>query len=440
VSKHRFDASDEAFVVDRLTVTEEEAEDDGNGTDSNAYANNISKVTISFPMSDGTTGSASGALTGNERTFEAIDFFIGKDDHAEVTTSVDVSVSDRSGGSATSNEEIRMGLSVDTSLDDQFRARGQSSGETLDDDDVTVSTANDGMDVFPVRETRPTISLSASSPSGSGFVPGDQEVFRFNIAVHSNEDFVLEEVLFKLSSTDNSASSWNLCDQGGVGAGEIAESDFDLYNLSTTGTTTALDEDADWTLLTSDATECTDSTDLTSHALLELGTGDEETIPAGATHTLALYFDSTGASSADDDSVQFEIPTDPILSSASFLAGSDLTGALAATATTVPVTSSSAFSIGDIACMDTADDGCGTADEKMLVVAIPDGTSLSVVRGYLDTAIDPAGNAATDDVDRLPGSLLWQDDGSTIVTTATEERWGSHLIDDLPVTGNPLGF
>ena len=40
----------------------------------------------------------------------------------------------------------------------------------------------------------------------------------------------------------------------------------------------------------------------------------------------------------------------------------------------------------------------------------------------------------------MPTSLLWQDDGADAVTTAAQEYYGSYLVDNLPVTGNALGF
>lgn len=70
----------------------------------------------------------------------------------------------------------------------------------------------------------------------------------------------------------------------------------------------------------------------------------------------------------------------------------------------------------------------------MLVTAVA-ATSLTVVRGYLGTTPETyVGVGAADDIYRLPGALLWQDDGSTAVTTSQQEYYGAHLVDSLPAT------
>lgn len=421
VSVFNFVASNEAFDVKTLTVYEAQA--DANGLTANAYANNVGMVKIAYPKADGTTGTKSIAMTGNSAKFTALDMHVAEGSSKSVSVYVNVPATDRnSGGSATSNEHVR--IAFDGTTTDGFRADGASSGSTLTEADVSDATA---VAAFVVRESRPVISLSSASPSGSNFVPGDREMFRFNVAAHANEDVVLKNIMFRLSSTDNAGSSWNLCDQGGVGNGEIAEADFDLYNLSTVGTTTALDAaDSEWTLLTTDGTECTDSTDVTAYAHLSLATA--QIVPAGSTYTYALYFDSTGASSVQDDSVQFTLPTDPIVST--FLTASDADGNADADADTITVDSSAGYEVGDILEANT--------DERMLVTAKPSGTTLTVIRGYLGTRPDSIAN--DDAVNRMPTSLLWQDDGTTSVSNSAQEYWGSYLVKNLTVTGGAIGF
>ncbi len=421
VSAFQFTASNESFDVKTLTLYEAQAE--LNGLAANDYANNVAMVKIAYPKADGTTGTKSIAMTGNSAKFTSLDMHVAEGSSKTVSVYVNVPVTDRnSGGSATSNERVRIAFDGDTA--DGFRADGSSSGSTLTEADVSDATA---VAPFVVRETRPVISLSSASPSGSNFVPGDREMFRFNVAAHASEDVVLKNIMFKMSSTDNATSSWNLCDQGGVGNGEIAEADFDLYNLSTVGTTTSLDAaDAEWTLLTSDGTVCTDATDVVHYARLSLAT--PQIVPAGSTYTYALYFDSTGASSVQDDSVQFSLPTDPIVST--FLTASDVNGNATATATTITVDSSAGYSVGDIL-------HAGTA-ERMLVTAVPSGTTLTVVRGYLGTT--PEAVADNDTALRMPTSLLWQDDGTTAVSNSAQEYWGAYLVKNLTVTGGAVGF
>ncbi len=132
--------------------------------------------------------------------------------------------------------------------------------------------------------------------------------------------------------------------------------------------------------------------------------------------------------------------SDPIVST--FLAASDLNEAnLTATDTTLTVTASAGYTAGDVLCMDTADDGCGAADERMLLASVTDGTTIVVVRGYLNSDPDSTlANDAADDIDRVPGAFMWEDDGNETDTTPAQEVFGAYLVDSLPVTGNALGF
>jgi hypothetical protein len=201
------------------------------------------------------------------------------------------------------------------------------------------------------------------------------------------------------------------------------------------GTGTAIDADADWTFLTTDGTVCTEDTDEVTFA--QVSFDDENVVPAGSTYTYALYIDLSGISSDPDDSIQVSLAGDPIVST--FLSASALNeNNLTATDTTITVAAASTYTVGDVLCMDTVDDGCGAADERMLVV-VDGGTDLTVVRGYLNS--DPASDNDTNaDVDRIPGAMLWEDDGNEADTTAAQELFGAYLVDSLPVTGNALGF
>lgn len=464
VATYRFTATNEAFNVETLTFSEEQAEDDTATGDSSAYANNISLVTISYPKADGTTGTKTAAMSGNEARFTMTGtnaMYVGVGSPADVTVKVDVAGTDRdAGGSATSGEKIRMGLFVDTTGDDNFKAIGVDSGSTLDDDDQGAigndAVGTDGIHTFVVKETKPTITLSSSSPSGSAVV-GRSEVLRFNVAASANEDVVLNTLTFAISSTDNSAivgGSWNACDTDQDGT-EMKPSDFDLYNLTDDGTTTTLDlssvatqnssvtqmaagTTSPWTILKSTGAIC-DATEAAA-AFVHLTLPASEIIPKGQTKTFALYFDATGASSSADDSIRFDIPTDPIVGTYLSVANASNDGSLAATATTLNVDSGTAFAVGDVIVYDAADDGVGAADERMLITGIST-NALTVVRGYMGTQLTATGDVAnTDDVFRMPGSMLWKDDGVTGSAGGADDFWGSYLVDNLTLSGNTLVF
>lgn len=461
VSTFRFTATNEDFNVETLTFSEEQAEDDYATADSTAYANNISLVTIEYPKADGTTGTESTSMTGNEAKFSGLDMFVEVGEPADVTVSVSVPLTSRdAGGSAASNEKIRMALFSDSTGDDNYKAVGVGSGITKDDDDQAATglgiTSSDGVATFVVRETKPTITLSSLSPSGSAVV-GRSEALRFNVAASSNEDVVLNQLTFKLNTTDNNADDaidWNDCDTDDP-ALAMDVSDFDLYNLTDDGTTTTLDLSASavhnttlahmsagtnnpWTLLLATGGICTSATATVGFVHLTLPTS--EIIPKGTTKTFALYFDSTGASSTTDDSVRIDLPTDPIVGTYLTVADASDDAALAATATTLNVDAGTAFAIGDVLVYDAADDGITSTDERMLVTAIST-NALTVVRGYLGSNfVATASVGVSDDVLRLPGAMLWKDDGVTGATGTSDDFWGAYLVDDLTVSGGTLVF
>ncbi len=444
VSKFRFDATSEAFVVDRLRVEEQQAAADTGSTDSTAYANNVSLVTISYPDSAGATQTDSGALTNNGITFNSLTFYVAKDSHAEVTVKIDVPSSERSGGSSTSNERVRLVLDDGTG---ELRAVGQGSGQTLSDSSVTtVDAAGTTMAKFVVRETYPTIALSSSSPSGSKVV-GNQEVLRFNVTAASGEDVVLNNIIFSMSASDNATTLWRNC--AASSGAQVAATDFHIYNMNKLGTATSLDAaSTEWTLLASTGATC--SAAQVSFVKLVLAT--PEIVPAGTSYAYALYFDSTGASAVNDDSIQFGLASDPITSTYINVSNAANDADIAMTATTVNVDSGSAFAVGDVINMDLDDsEVADSGEEKMLVVAITS-NALTVIRGYLGSTVAAAdigsGNEyeVTDDLQRLPSALLWQDDGtSSTASTATgygvlKEYYGAHLVDSLPISGNSLSF
>lgn len=435
VGTYRFTATNEAFTVETLTFSEEQGEDDTGTANSNTYANNISTVSLAW---DGMTiASPSASVSGNEARFSGLDIPVAVDEPMDLDVYVNVPSTDRvSGGSATSNEKVRMGLFVDGANDDNFKATGDGSGVSFDDDDQGAIGddvfATDAVPTFVVKETYPSVARSSSSPTSGVAGSTSAEVLRFNVSATSGEDVVMDRVIFKLTTTDTTGSDWNTCDTAGPSTYVKAASDFSIYDRS--NLTTALDAaDAAWTLYKATAVVC----DGTAADLGFVGVrfSSDEVVSAGTTKTYSLYMSAAGAS-ADNDSVLAEVVQDPIIASASFLAGSDLTESnLTAIDTTVSVTSGAAYVIGDVLCMATDDGTCADSHEKMLLVNIAT-NDLTVVRGYLNTVPDSAAaNDATDDLDRMPGSFNWKDDGVSGSIGTQDDWWGAYLVDITDFSG-----
>jgi hypothetical protein len=435
VATYRFTAANEDFTIQTLTFSEEQAEDDTGSANSAAYANNITVVSLAW---DGmTSASPSAALSGNEARFSGLSIPVAADEPTDVEVYVNIPTTDRvSGGSATSNEKVRMGLFVDTTNDDGFKAVGAGSGASLDDDDASVigddAFGTDGVPTFVVKETYPSIARSSSSPS-TGVAGGRPEVLRFNVTAAAGEDVVLDSVMFRMSSSDTGASDWNTCDTTSPGTYVKAASAFDIYDRS--NLTTALDTaDGAWTLYKATGAVCDGTAADLSYVRVTFSS--DEVVAAGSTKSYSLYMSAAGAST--DDSVLFEVVADPIIASASFLTSSDLNEGdpLEATDTVVTVASGTAYSVGDILCMATNDGTCADSHEKMLVVA-KSTNNLTVVRGYLGTTPNSADeNEDGDDVDYMPSSLVWKDDGITGSGSA-DDFWGSYLVDITDFSGAP---
>jgi hypothetical protein len=456
VATVEFTATNEDFEVQTISFSEEQAEDDTGTANSSSYANNISLVTLKYPKSDGTTATKTAVMSGNEVRFADLSLMVEVGSEVQVKAYVDVPLTGRdSGGSATSNEKVRLGLFVDTTNDDNLKAVGVGSGTTLDDDDVGAvgddAYTTDGIATFVVRETVPTVSLASGSPSGAA-APGLQEVVRFNVAASSNEDVVLEHVTFKVTATDSASTptTWENCDTDATASTVLGPEDFSIFNLSKDASTALDTADADWISWQDDAEACTTTSTELGFMTVEFPT--VEIVPAGSTYTYSVKADTTGASATADDVFRMDIVADPILSTYEVPATDSQLQEdnLAATDTTLTVSAAASFWLGDVLCMDTADDGCGSTDEKMLLTSCTDAgadmacdaaTSITVLRGYLGTTPDTtSANDTNDDIDRLPSSLRWQDDGTSAAGTTTETRWGSYLVDSLDVTGGNLVF
>ncbi len=444
VGEFNFTAATENFLIDKLVVNEEAATDDGLSSAS-AYANNISKVKITYTGSDNTMKTHEAVMSGRAATFTGLSLLAKTGQNNYVKVYVNVPSHERNtGGSATSNEEIEVGLS---STSGDFNAVGIDSGVT----DVAAN-ASETNKVFLVKETKPTLTTSASTPSGTK-VPGDIEVLRFNVAAHSNEDVVLNELVFKMNASDNNGEGstdnqpdWNECDSDVTdGTYGIATLDLDLYNLSEEGTGTPLDVNADWSLLSVAGAACT--TTQADVGFIHLTLTTAELVPAGSTYTYALYFDASGAAAANDDVVQFEIPTDPAYSSYVLGGANALDEAdVAITDTTISVDSGAVFTAGDVIVLDL-DDGADydSGSEEVMLVTGVSSNDLTVIRGYLGTTRNDADAGSgtyeyenTDGVLRFPSSLYWEDDGNTS-SAGTGEDWGSYLVDS-PVVGGALAF
>lgn len=161
-----------------------------------------------------------------------------------------------------------------------------------------VSNADLSTYVVKTDEGSLTAELSSSSPSGTGFVPGDQEAFRFTLSTGEESGVEVDLMTFNLATTDNDGTGWNHCGTTG-----LSTSDFTLYNLSTDGLSSALP--AAVAGYDSSGANCTTSSD---PSYLRFTLSSAESIPAGTSYIYVLYINSDGASASSDDALQVGIP------------------------------------------------------------------------------------------------------------------------------------
>ncbi|KKT75187.1 MAG: hypothetical protein UW70_C0037G0001, partial [Candidatus Peregrinibacteria bacterium GW2011_GWA2_44_7] len=313
VSKFEFTSSNEAFVVDRLAISNTA------GSDVTAES-----VELNYKNQAGEDKVASGFLTSNLFTFEGLELYVAKDSTAVVT--VKVTTGAVTSANTGSGDSVGIDLYIDTTNQNRFRAVGSGSGSTIDDSDVDGSFAdydtagvdeddssdNDTTQILrgnnmEIRKTKPTISLASGSPSGT-VIAGIVEVLRFNVTADSRGSVVLESIQFKVSATDSGATDWDQCTSGSAA---LAVGDIYLYD--STELSTDLAADSDIALLDSGAASCGNGEDLVFIDVDFFGDSSaDQTIAAGATKTYILKLDVVGTGLAvpsvtQDDSMRVDI-------------------------------------------------------------------------------------------------------------------------------------
>ena len=284
MSKFKFAATDEPFVVKHVDLRNTGSADDA-----------ASVVKVSYTNSAGATETKSGYLSAGIVSFDGLDFYVPTDSTRTLTVTVDTASVSSTGASA--GDTIQLDFEGDT----DFSAVGSASGETITE--ATAGINDVAANEMTLHKTKPTISLASGSPSGAG-VAGDSEVFRFNVAADSRGYVTLDKVMFKVVTSD----------AAGVGGFSdcttLADATkFTFYDAD--DTSTKLDDNADWAFADSDVDglDCDAGNALVWAQLTLLG-GDHgaEEIGAGETKTYVLKVDTIGASASEDDAIRIEIP------------------------------------------------------------------------------------------------------------------------------------
>lgn len=133
VSTFEFDATDEDFLVTKLSINNRQSATVAAGSVGD-YDNNVSSITVEYPKADGTTESKTAFLTNGNAQFSGLNFFVEKDDTAKLT--VYANLKDISTG-ATAGEFVDLAIALNN-----FEATAQGSGETYKADKIDAGTAS----------------------------------------------------------------------------------------------------------------------------------------------------------------------------------------------------------------------------------------------------------------------------------------------------------
>ncbi|HBR81016.1 MAG: hypothetical protein UX09_C0039G0001 [Candidatus Uhrbacteria bacterium GW2011_GWE2_45_35] len=288
----RFVTEGEAFEMSTISF------DNQGGEDSVA-----SLVQLQCQDNSGATMVYNGVFSGNALEFNGLTCYVPKDDEALVSILVD-STSPLMTGSAHPQSGDQLSVSFNA-ITGNFEAVGLDSGNILTGSDLVTSRIS--AEGFWLHQTYPYLTLSAGSPAGIG-VPGMNEVFRFNVAANYSGDVGLTQVVFKINSTDNAGTGWNLCSSGAL----ADPTKFALYDQRDLGTPLPFSV-AYLDFLTPFGGSClsTDLSETLGYVVMGYyASGTPFDIDASSTATLSLYVDTSGASAVDDDSISVGIPTE----------------------------------------------------------------------------------------------------------------------------------
>lgn len=185
VGSFKIEATDEAFEVNKMTVTVSEP-------------NAIESLTIEYPTNveypEDLDGSASAAVAGSSALFSGISAMVPKDEYIVVNLYADFAEHVADGGSLDSGDALIFVLDT-TGYD--FEAVGVDSGEVMDETDVSDVTASN---VTYVYRSVPT--FTSSTAIGSSLIFGDdQEIYRFSVSADDNGDILLKSFAFDVSTT-----------------------------------------------------------------------------------------------------------------------------------------------------------------------------------------------------------------------------------------------
>jgi len=183
VAKFKFTSTGGAFAIMELKVLMD-TDSDGIADLDGSSDNNISKITLSYENIGGDTETKEGYIASGEALFVGMDLHVPAGGSSYLYVYADLNSIDMG---ATSGEQFAVGIGEGVAMS------GKSSKVAIDSRSVFGNTMH-------LHESKPTLELSSSSPSGSRSVSATDEPFIFTVTAHDEEDIYLEELTINMQS------------------------------------------------------------------------------------------------------------------------------------------------------------------------------------------------------------------------------------------------
>lgn len=300
VSKYRFHATGEDFLIKKLTIV--------NDVEPHILGDNISItpavaiVTIKYPDINGVLQSASSALAGGTAKFAGLGFYAPA--HEDVYLEVYADVNTMAAiGEPLSGRTIRLGLQNYDNNISTFEAIGQSYGTNLNFTGTPTASIIMNRDIvgkFVVRKSLPTFTAVNTSSSISD---GEKTLMSFSITADTAGAVSFGRLVFDVFRFDAANADLNL-------------SNFKFYRGSTLVTDVNIYKNWQNNIIDLAVTSL-DPGNIEDKAIVSFN--QEETIVAGASQTYSLK--ATVIASSPDDTISARInardefyPTENILS------------------------------------------------------------------------------------------------------------------------------
>lgn len=292
-----FTGRGDAFVVDALTFTNciALADLDGDCADSGETVGDstgIQSATLQYTDRSGATLSSTAVPVGNTLSFTGLT--LGVPSGASANIALFVTTANYSAAGVVSGAQVQYGLNA---VSESFSGTSISRGVSITETDIRRNVVGT---VMTERYSKPTVSLSSSSPSGTVSIPGVAgELLRFNVSADAAGDVNMTSGAFKVVVSDNDSTAWADCAAWGA-------SGADIVNRSTGDSVLFTAYDTNGALCSAGHT-----VGYFTYTVPTSGrSADMGTISAGTTATYGVWTDFDLGIGSTDDVVQMSIPSE----------------------------------------------------------------------------------------------------------------------------------